>query len=183
MRITPALLALLLFPACTVTIADPGMTDPSPNKTQTMTGVELSTKIVEGKDGRNQRLIAPVLRKQLDRKEWMEYRLWARKTLSRPFAPDLFLEVKTHGPEGSGFFSARDRAGNPLAIMNKSVDRGRMTTETIHLVLVPKALKKNNNQGYLIYLRGEIPGSKARTYEIELPSYYHRGFMNRYKKY
>ena len=183
MRLTIALLALLVLPACRWTIAGVEMTYRPHTKSRTMHGVEMSTRIVEERAGRDQRLMGPVLRKQLDRNNWMEYRLWARKSLARPFAPDLYLEVSTVGPRGTGFFSARDRFGNTLSILKKHTDTGRRTTETIQVVLAPKALQTRNNRGYLVYLRGEIPGGKTKTYEIELPSYYHRGFMNRYKRY
>ncbi len=180
---TTLLLCLLAFSACTITIDPVDFEDKAREPSQTMQGVELSTKIVEDENGNKQRLVAPFLEMQLDRKIWMKHRLWARKTFTRPFAPDLVLEIQIKGPKAAGIYEARDSTGNKLAILSKSLEKIRMRTETIQIVLVPKHIQQNNNQDYLVVLRGKAPGSKSRTYEVELPAYYHRGFMNRYKNY
>ena len=183
MKHTLILLLLLTLPACQITISPMLMGEPVLGRSKTIQGVELSTRLITGKSHRQQQLVAPTLRKQMDSKTWMQYRLLARKSISRPFAPDLLLEVTTIGPSASSILSARDSMGNQLDLMQRTTERGRKSTERVEVALSPKSILQNNNQGYTVFLRGKIPGHKTRTYEIELPAYYHRGFMNRYKHY
>lgn len=183
MKHTIILLTLLTLSACKISISPMLMGEPVVNPSKTIQGIELSTRIISGKSHRQQLLVAPILSKRLDRNTRMEYRLQARKSVSRPFAPDLLLEVTTIGTWAGGVVSARDHMGNRLLLRGKTTNKGRKTTECVDVVLRPKLILKNNNQDYTIFLREKAPGRETLTYEITLPAYYHRGFMNRYKIY
>lgn len=177
------LLTLLTLSACKITISPMLMGASNRDRTKTIQGVEMSTRIITGKSHRQQQLVAPILRKRLDAQTWMEYRLQAHKSVSRPFAPDLVLEITTTGPWTGDFFSARDHMGNQLTLLETTAKKDGKTTKRVKVALTPKMILKNNNQDYTVFLRGKTPGQASRTYEINLPAYYHRGFMNRYKIY